>query len=88
MPGSFQTGRKFNGENSQVIDLKIAASDNYEFAVSFRTRDTSGVLMELSSRKSKKNKGQFIRVKMIDGVVSTILSEGNAIKGEPCRSLP
>ena len=31
MPGSFQTGRKFNGKNSQVIDLNIAANDNYEF---------------------------------------------------------
>ena len=87
MPGSFQTGRKFNGENSQVIDLKIAANDYYEFAVSFRTRDTSGVLMEFSSRKSKKNKGQFIRVKMIDGVVSTVLSEGSAVKGKACRKL-
>ncbi|CBY36887.1 unnamed protein product [Oikopleura dioica] len=80
MPDSFQTGRKFNGENSQVIDLKITANDYYEFAIRFRTRDQSGVLMELSSRKSKKNKGQFIRVKLVDGLVQTVLSEGNSVK--------
>lgn len=82
MPGSFQTGRKFNGENSQVIDLKITANEYYEFAIRFRTRDQSGVLMELSSRKSKKNKGQFIRVKLADGLVQTVLSEGNSVKGK------
>ena len=82
MAESYQTGRKFNGENSQVIDLKILGEDKYyQFAVNFRTRDESGVLMEMSSRKSKKNKGQLIRVKLADGMVTTVLSEGSEIKG-------
>ncbi|CAG5096940.1 Oidioi.mRNA.OKI2018_I69.XSR.g14856.t1.cds [Oikopleura dioica] len=82
MAESYQTGRKFNGENSQVIDLKIVGEDkHFEFAVNFRTRDESGVLMEMSSRKSKKNKGQLIRVKLADGMVTTVLSEGSEIKG-------